>query len=157
MKVCLDTSVLIDILGRTEDLACSYAAFDVSIIRNFKVFIPITSTADVMYLLPRRDLAAKQQAAQMLSSLFELVEILDARTVDARKALGSAMDNTMPDYEDALLAQMAHRNGIDLIITRNMKDFENSPVPAISPEQFVLLYKPKNIEYSTIDLDSVFS
>jgi len=152
MNICLDTNVLIDILGKTEDFADSYAAFDVSIIRNFKVFIPITATTDIAYVLPRRNLVAKQQTMLLLSSLFELVEILDARGVDAKKALESTMEGTMPDYEDALLAQMALRNGIDLIITRNVKGFQGSRVPAVSPAQFLKLYKPKSIEYSIIDV-----
>jgi predicted nucleic acid-binding protein len=147
MKVCFDTNVVIDILGRTNDFIHSFAALDVSLLRGFSMFIPITSTTDIAYLLPRRGFASGQQVRQLLSQLFSIVEILDARAVDANKALSSPM----PDYEDALLTQMALRNGIDLIVTRNVKDFDNSPVTAISPEQFVLLYKPKNVEYSWVD------
>ena len=147
VKICLDTNVIIDILGKTDDFADSYAAFDVSILRRFEVFIPITSTTDIAYILPRRSLASKQEAKQLLKNLFAIAEILDARSVDAFKALDSAM----LDYEDALLAYMASRNGIDLIITRNTKDFEYSPVPVITPHEFVQIYKPHDIEYATFE------
>ena len=153
MKVCLDTNVIIDILGKTNDFFDSYKAFDVSLIRSFQVFIPITSTTDIAYILPRRGLASEEQAKQLLTQLFSIVEILDARSVDATRALAS----DIPDYEDALLAFMAQRNNVDLIITRNTKDFENSPVPAISPQQFAELYKPNDIEYAEVDLQEAES
>jgi predicted nucleic acid-binding protein len=150
MKVCLDTNVIIDIFGNTDDLLDSYAAFDVSLLRSFEVCIPVTSTADIAYILPRRSLASEELTRQHLLGLLSLVEILDARAVDVRRALNSSM----PDYEDALLSFAAERNRVDLIITRNIKDFEHSPVPAMSPKQFVEIYKPHNVEYATLDLQN---
>ncbi|MDR1088568.1 MAG: PIN domain-containing protein [Coriobacteriales bacterium] len=147
MRVCLDTNVVIDILGKTSDLLDSYAAFDLSLLHSFEIFVPITSTTDIAYILPRRNYASAQQAKELLVQLLSLVQILDARSVDAEKALSS----NMPDYEDALLAFMAQRNSIDLIITRNLKDFEHSPVPAMSPRQFVEIYKPHTVTYAALD------
>jgi len=46
----------------------------------------------------------------------------------------------MDDYEDALLATCAKRRRIELIITRNLKDFAGSPVKAISPDDFLTNY-----------------
>jgi predicted nucleic acid-binding protein len=147
MKVCLDTNVIIDILGKTSDFFDSYVAFDVSLLRSFEVFISVTSTTDIAYLLPRRNYASEEQAKAHLVHLLTIAEILDARSVDVALALKS----NMPDYEDALLAYMAQRNDIDLIITRNLKDFKLSPVPAMSPKQFADLYKPPDVEYAMVD------
>lgn len=146
MKVCLDTNVIIDILGRTEDYPFSFMAFDVSLLRSYEVFIPVTSTVDIFYLLPRLDIASKQKSKQLLAQLFATAEILDARSIDS----ANAIESNMPDYEDALLAYMAQRNGIDVIITRNLKDFTLSPVPVLSPEEFVRIHKPKDIEYAMV-------
>jgi predicted nucleic acid-binding protein len=146
MKLCYDTNVIVDILGKTEDFHYSFAALDVAILREFQICIPITSTTDIAYILPRRKLASKQDTAELLGEFFAIVEILDARAVDAL----SALESDMPDYEDALLAHMACRNSVDLIITRNTKDFAHSPVPAMSPEQFVHIHKPHNVEYTSI-------
>ena len=46
------------------------------------------------------------------------------------------------DYEDDLVAYSAHRTGADFIVTRNGRDFEKSPVPVLSPTEFVDLFKP---------------
>jgi hypothetical protein len=43
----------------------------------------------------------------------------------------------MADFEDAVLASTALRENTDYIITRNTKDFSNSPVPVISPDDFI--------------------
>jgi len=42
------------------------------------------------------------------------------------------------DYEDAIQAVTAKRLGADYIITRNVKDFTDSPVPFVTPEIFKL-------------------
>ena len=150
MKVCFDTNVLIDILGNSNDHFYSYAAFDIALVRNFKVFVPITSTADLVYVLPRRSSISSQEAKRLLSQLMTVAELLDARSVDAVNALSS----NMPDYEDALIAYSAQRNGVDLIITRNLKDFGHSPVPAMSPRQFFEVYKPRNVDYAAVELST---
>ena len=41
------------------------------------------------------------------------------------------------DFEDCLQDECAKGIGADYIITRNVKDFEQSKVPAITPEQFL--------------------
>jgi len=45
----------------------------------------------------------------------------------------------MPDYEDALVAVCADRINADYIVTRNIKDFKNSSVKAITPKDFLQL------------------
>ncbi|WP_178841804.1 hypothetical protein [uncultured Treponema sp.] len=45
----------------------------------------------------------------------------------------------MTDLEDGLQIRCAETNNLDYIITRNIKDFFNSPVPAIEPQKFIKL------------------
>ena len=44
----------------------------------------------------------------------------------------------LTDFEDAALASAAEAAGCELIITRNVADFGSSPVPAVTPEEFLL-------------------
>ena len=48
-----------------------------------------------------------------------------------------ATDLDFNDYEDALQSVCAKRIKADFIITRNTKDFKNSQVKAITPEQLL--------------------
>jgi len=43
----------------------------------------------------------------------------------------------MPDFEDALLMQCARAGGIDVIVTRNKKDFKGCPVECLSLDDWV--------------------
>ena len=48
-----------------------------------------------------------------------------------------AHETLQGDYEDDLIACSAKRNDVDVIVTRNKRDFAKSPVPALTPEEFV--------------------
>lgn len=65
---------------------------------------------------------------------------------DGRRAL----ENGVRDYEDAIIAECAFRNGCDLIVTANTKDFGKSPVPAITPRDYVGIYKPQGYEWAEV-------
>lgn len=41
------------------------------------------------------------------------------------------------DFEDAVVAAVAEASGCRYIVTRNNKDFTGSPVPAVTPTQFL--------------------
>jgi hypothetical protein len=54
------------------------------------------------------------------------------------KIIGLALnDETFTDFEDGLQYFTAIENGQDLIITRNLKDFENSKLPTMTAKQFI--------------------
>ena len=42
------------------------------------------------------------------------------------------------DFEDAVVAAVAERAGCDCIVTRNVKDFEESPVTVLTPQEWLL-------------------
>jgi hypothetical protein len=43
----------------------------------------------------------------------------------------------LKDFEDAVVASVAEATGSDYIVTRNMPDFAGSPVPAMTPTEFL--------------------
>jgi hypothetical protein len=51
--------------------------------------------------------------------------------------LHSAMNLSIDDYEDAVQAFSALTEGLDVIVTRDLKDFAHSPIRAVSPAEFV--------------------
>ena len=60
----------------------------------------------------------------------------------AWKAISAYMEdkngNRIADFEDAVLEQAALLSGAEAIITRNAKDFSNSPVKVLDPKQFLV-------------------
>ena len=77
----------------------------------------------------RKSLGAAQQAKEQIEQLAQLVSFADVQGMDIHTALMRAM----PDFEDAV----AERNGASYILTRNIKDFADSAVPAILPADFL--------------------
>lgn len=72
---------------------------------------------------------------------------MDITPTDCRRAALSPM----PDYEDALITHAAERQNVDFIIARNKKDFAHSPVPDLTPTEFVGIYKPTCLDYEEIE------
>ena len=53
--------------------------------------------------------------------------------------LSSARTLRFADYEDAVVAAAAKKAQCAYIITRNKRDFANSPVPALTPGEFLTI------------------
>ena len=143
MRILFDTCVVADILGKTRFFKDAFTAYDVALFKKMDVCLSASSTTDIAYLLHSRGFMNRKDARSVIGVLADQFDIVDNTAADARRAFESAM----PDYEDALIAYAASRSGVDFIVTRNEKDFALSPVPAVSPERFVELYKPSCLSY----------
>ena len=49
----------------------------------------------------------------------------------------NALSSRILDFEDAVAGAIAKRIKAECIVTRNTKDFSNSPVPATDPKDFL--------------------
>ena len=143
MKVLLDVNVIVDILGATEDVLYSFQALDVMLLKRFEPFMTASMAPTVQYVLSARKYASKPGAISALQNLVDVVSVLDVTEVDLRHALVDPLG----DFEDAMVAWAAFRHGVDLIVTRNVRDFDGSPVAAMTPQQFCEVYRPAGYEY----------
>ena len=76
---------------------------------------------------------------EFLRSLLAWADVAAMQRSDALQALVWAM----PDVEDALQAAAAVVCGAQVIVTRNVRDFKGSPVPAMTPEDFLARHGPR--------------
>ena len=53
--------------------------------------------------------------------------------------LNKALNSQIDDFEDAVIEVSAIDRNVDYIITRNIKDFKKSSIPAKTPEEFILI------------------
>jgi hypothetical protein len=74
-----------------------------------------------------------EDAKQILRKLKLLVGILSLNEKVISLALN---DNNFKDFEDGLQYYSALENNIEIIVTRNLKDFENSKIPVMTAGQF---------------------
>jgi predicted nucleic acid-binding protein len=80
-------------------------------------------------LLPEKVLRAN------LIKLNEHMQILPV----TEKEIQHALSSNYQDFEDAVQVFTALNGKIDYLITRNIKDFKLSPIPALTADQFLQL------------------
>ena len=133
MKALVDTNVIIDALtGREPFRETAEEIFMLAANQIEDLYITASSVTDIYYLI-RKHLHDTEQAKSAIAKLFELFYILDSTAEDCREAL--LLD--MKDYEDSVVCCCAKRNRMEYIITRNIKDYKNSKVQAMLPDEFI--------------------
>lgn len=135
MKILIDTNVILDVLTGREPYCESSAAVLKLCGTQITGLISATQTTDLFYLL-RREGKGAAWAKTVIQQLIDHLKVIDATESDVKNALAS----NMTDYEDALLAFGGKRHRADYLVTRNGKDFMNSPVSALSPQAFLELF-----------------
>ena len=130
MTLLIDTNVIMDVLGKREPFfQDSYAALHKCIKAETECLISVSAVTDIFYLL-RKSLHSAERAKEQLS---QIVTFADVQAVDVQTALM----REMPDFEDAIVDAVAERKRSDYILTRNVRDFSKSKIPAITPTDFL--------------------
>ena len=129
MKVLIDTNIIIDILEqRRPFFRDSYRVIQLGLEGRIETFMSAGSVTDVYYII-KHSLHNSNKAKEKIFALTTLIKICNTTSDD----INSALTLYLTDFEDSVIAAIAKREKADYIITRNEKDFTNSPVPAINP------------------------
>ena len=137
MKLLIDTNIVLDVLcNRKGFVENSSKVFKLCETKKFDGYLSAISVPNIAYIL-RKELSI-EKLKSIIVKLNIIFSIIELKTND----LIFATDLDFKDYEDALQSVCAKRIKADFIITRNTKNFKNSPVKAITPEQ--LFDKIKN-------------
>lgn len=131
--ILLDLNVLLDVVQKREPhYAASAGVIELAIHGDVKAALPAHAMTTIHYIVGRYQGDSKvNEVVDWLLRYFEVVTIGHAQVLRAR-ALGWS------DFEDAVVAAAAESSGCQTIITRNVKDFARSPVPAMTPEEYLL-------------------
>lgn len=149
IRVLFDTNVVLDLLAKRERVMDAAMAYDVALNLEAEPCIAATATTDIFYLLSSKHfLGDSKSAAHTMEALLDLFDLIDTRADDCHRALASEMT----DYEDAVLAWSAKREEVDYLITNDKEHFVASPVPALTPAEFISIFKPIDTEYAESDL-----
>ena len=88
-----------------------------------------------------RDLSVDDRRAVLMN----LCDILTVVGVDSVKIISALQNSEFSDLEDCLQDERAAGIKADYIVTRNIKDFENSSVTAILPDEFLSIIEKGTI------------
>ena len=132
-NVLLDTDVILDFFfDRKPYSEHSATILSLCELNKIKGYITPVILSDIYYLL--RQTASHDKVIEKLSQLLNITEIL---SID-RNSILLALNSKFKDFEDALQNYSAEINGnISIIITRNLKDYKNSSLSVMSPENYL--------------------
>ena len=130
MKILIDTNVILDVLcNRADFVEDSLKVFKYCEADRIDGCISALSIPNIVYIM-RKELDG-ERVKEILTALTSIFTVVDLRERDLLRAA----DWNFPDYEDALQAVCASRIKANYIVTRNIKDFKYSPVPAVKPSE----------------------
>ena len=132
MKVLFDTNVVLDVLlDRPPFSTPASLLFSHVESGGLKGYLGATTVTTIHYLATKQ--VGRSQAKAYIGDLIKLFEVAPVN----RLVLETALAGQLPDFEDAVLLAAAYHAGIDVLVSRNAKDFKNKLLPVHSPEQLL--------------------
>ena len=132
-RILINTDVILDFFFDREPYS-DYAAQIFSLCESEQIrgFITPVICSNVYYLL--RQTAKHKKVIEKLSQLLTFMDVLQMD----REVVIQALTSGFNDFEDALQNYAAVKSGvIDVILTRNIKDFSKSEIGVLSPESYL--------------------
>ena len=130
MKILIDTNVILDVLcNRQNFVDDSLKVFKYCEADQITGYISALSIPNIVYIM-RKELDS-EKIKEILTTLTSIFTVVDLRESDLLKAT----DMDFSDCEDALQSVCAARAKVHFIVTHNIKDFQNSAIPAIKPSE----------------------
>jgi len=131
-KVFLDTNVVIDLLGEREPFYES-AAKIATIADNGKIQLIVSALTypTVYYLLSRfEDKEVVKEKIRKFKVIAETSDLTD-------KIIDKGLSSKFSDLEDSLQYYCAIKMDCNILITRNGKDFKESDIPVLTPDEYL--------------------
>ena len=135
MKVLIDTNVILNYLTGREDkyLEESIQVMSMCSQNKIKGYVAFHSLSIIWYTSVRMKMP-EEVRREWLNSVCNILTTSSAN----HDLVVEAVHNTdFRDFEDNLQECCAVNAGADYIVTVNVKDYENSRVKAVTPEQLV--------------------
>jgi predicted nucleic acid-binding protein len=132
MKVMLDLNVVLDVVQRREPFyTASATVLSQAVEGEHVACLPGHALTTLHYIVAKH--ASRKQAGTLVDWVLAHLEVV----AQDRAQFVRARSLKFEDFEDAALASAAEAAVCKCIISRNVADFRNSPVPAVTPEEFL--------------------
>lgn len=134
MRILIDTNVIIDYLtNRMPFVDSAKQILFLSESEDITGMVTANTITDIYYVVRKE--VGKERTLTAIQTLCSVLEVIDVGKADILGALQLGLR----DFEDSLVAQCAKKSKADYIVTRNLPDFDGSPVPPIDPQTFLRL------------------
>jgi len=138
MRLFLDTNVVLDLLGEREPFYKSAAKIATLADKGeIQLIVSALSYSTVFYILSRYE--SNEVVKEKMRKFKVIAETSDLTDRIIDKGLASKFT----DFEDALQYYCAIKFECDILITRNGKDFKESDIPVLTPDEYINSLKVK--------------
>ena len=135
IKVLLDTNIILDILlKRIEFYKESIKILKLSENKEIIGCLTATTITDIYYLTKKQ--YGHNSSLTLILNILQYINVLPVN----QHSIYNAFNSKITDFEDAIQVETAKENNVDLIITRNIKDFKNSTIKVLTPTEFTKLF-----------------
>ena len=132
MNVLIDGNIILDVLQNREPYAeASSKVWKLCETNLVDGYVSALTFADMVYVM-RKELTP-EKIHDVLKKMALIFHFTELSVSDAEKAAGMMWN----DYEDAVQAATAERIRAAAIVTRNIKDYQQSRIPALTPAEFL--------------------
>ncbi len=132
-KVLIDTDVILDFFFDRQPFS-EYSAQVIGLCETSQIigFVTPVIYSNVYYIL--RQTAPHNKVIEHLKQLLMITEVL----LMDKEVVSNALNSGFKDFEDSLQNFSAMKNGqIDVILTRNLKDYSKSEIGVLTPESYI--------------------
>jgi len=131
-RLLVDTNIVLDLLAeRKEFVLEAQQLFTLSDRKEVKLYVSSLTFANTFYILSQK--LKLSNTRKILRKFKVLVEVLpmDDKIIDL------SLESDFKDFEDAIQYHTAIENEINIIITRNLKDFKTSKIPVLTAKDYI--------------------
>jgi len=138
-KLFIDTNIVIDLLAKREDFFQeAQELFTLADEKSISLFISSLTFVNTHYTLSKY--LNVNEARKNLIKFKVLVNILPLED----KILELALASDFKDFEDAIQYFTAIDNEMDMIITRNKKDYKSFELPVLTAREYLNSFQYNN-------------
>jgi predicted nucleic acid-binding protein len=132
-KLFLDTNIILDLLEERHPF-CTGAAIIFSLADKNEIVLSASalSFSNANYILLQSN--KYDEVKQMLRKIKIIIKVLSLDDKIVELALN---DTDFKDFEDGFQYFTALEDGVDVIISRNLKDFKKARIPVMTADQYL--------------------
>ena len=133
-KVFVDTDIIYDLLGKRDPFYLAAAQlFSLADEGEIQIYISALSLANIHYLI------SKQRSAEEAKEILRMFKVLVHVAPLNDKIIDLALNSGFSDFEDAIQYYSALQNEIEILLTRNLKDYRSAQITVLTAQDFINL------------------
>lgn len=133
-RVLFDSDVLLDVMAQRQPFVVASAqALNTVTQEQVQGYVSAHAVTNIFYILRRQ--VGSEAARELISRLLQHIQVASV----TKEVIQAALQSSIPDFEDAVTSEAANAAEVEVIVTRNTSDFIASSVPAVLPEEFLVM------------------